>query len=107
MNIKSLNSLVLICPLFLTVNCFATDLLGVYKLAEKNDPTYLEEVAAYKATLEARPQAMYLRFPLAPSKGGRPGTLQRSSTRCAGNIYRLSRAMRLQTICLCGQILFG
>ncbi len=40
-----------------SVNCFGTDLVGVYTLAEKNDPTYLQEIASYRATLESRPQA--------------------------------------------------
>jgi outer membrane protein len=41
----------------LPINCMAADLLSVYKLAEKNDPSYLQEVASHNATLEARPQA--------------------------------------------------
>ncbi len=57
MDIKSINSFVLISLLLFSINCFAEDLLSVYKLAEKNDPTYLQEVASYNATLEARPQA--------------------------------------------------
>lgn len=58
MDIKKINSFVLISLLLVSVNCFAEDLLSVYKLAEKNDPTYLQEVASYNATLEARPQAV-------------------------------------------------
>ena len=58
MNIKSISSSVLISSLLLSYNCIAADLMSVYKLAEKNDPTYLQEVATHKATLEARPQAM-------------------------------------------------
>lgn len=58
MNIKNINSFVLISPLLFSINCLAADLLSVYELAEKNDPTYLQEVASYKATLEARPQAL-------------------------------------------------
>ncbi|HIM08767.1 MAG TPA: type I secretion protein TolC [Gammaproteobacteria bacterium] len=41
-----------------SVNCMAADLLDVYKLAEKNDPSYLQEIASHRATLETRPQAM-------------------------------------------------
>ncbi len=41
-----------------SANCMAADLLNVYKLAEKNDPSYLQEIASHRATLEARPQAM-------------------------------------------------
>ena len=44
--------------LFLTTNCIAADLLSVYGLAEKNDPSYLQELASYRATLESKPQAM-------------------------------------------------
>lgn len=48
-------------PLFsilFTVNCFAADLVSIYKLAEKNDPSYLQEIASHRATLESRPQAL-------------------------------------------------
>ena len=41
-----------------SMNCIAADLMAVYALAEKNDPTYLEEIAAHRATLESRPQAL-------------------------------------------------
>lgn len=58
MDIKKLNTLLSIGTLLASANCFAADLLSVYKLAEKNDPAYLQEVASYKATQEARPQAM-------------------------------------------------
>ncbi len=44
--------------LLLSTNCIAADLLSVYQLAEKNDPTYLQELASYRATLESKPQAM-------------------------------------------------
>jgi outer membrane protein len=58
MNINRFNTSFFILSLLLSVNCFAADLLSAYKLAEKNDPTYLKEVASHRATLEARPQAM-------------------------------------------------
>lgn len=41
-----------------SANCIAADLMSAYKLAEKNDPIYQQEVASYRATLEARPQAI-------------------------------------------------
>jgi len=44
--------------LLLSSNSIAADLLSVYQLAESNDPTYLQEIASYHATLEAKPQAM-------------------------------------------------
>jgi outer membrane protein len=44
--------------LLLSINCFAADLISAYKLAEKNDPTYLQEIASYRVTLESRPQAL-------------------------------------------------
>ena len=52
MNIKRINLSVFIFLLLFSAKCLAADLLSVYKLAEKNDPTYLQEVATYKATLE-------------------------------------------------------
>jgi len=44
--------------LLLSINCFAADLISAYKLAEKNDPAYLQEIASHRATLESRPQAL-------------------------------------------------
>ncbi len=58
MNINLVNTNLLLSSLLFSVNCLAADLLSVYKLAEKNDPTYLQEVSSQRATLEARPQAM-------------------------------------------------
>ncbi len=58
MNINLVTANLLISALLLSGNCLAADLLSVYKLAEKNDPTYLQEEASHRATLEARPQAM-------------------------------------------------
>jgi len=58
MNINCFKANLLISTLLLSANCLAADLLSVYKLAEKNDPTYLQQVASHRATLEARPQAM-------------------------------------------------
>jgi len=44
--------------LFLSVNCLGANLMSVYQLAEKNDPTYLQEIAAHRVALESRPQAL-------------------------------------------------
>ncbi len=38
--------------------CVSADLIAVYRLAEKNDPTYLQEIASHRAALETRPQAL-------------------------------------------------
>jgi outer membrane protein len=57
MNLKYISA-PLLSSLLISANCMAADLLSVYKLAEKNDPTYLQEASTLKATLEARPQAM-------------------------------------------------
>lgn len=43
--------------LSLTTTANAADLLEVFRLAEKNDPTFLQAEAEYRATLEQRPQA--------------------------------------------------
>lgn len=42
----------------LSANSGAADLLEVYRLAEQNDPAYLQQTATYRAALEARPQAL-------------------------------------------------
>ena len=47
-----------VLTLLLSATCFSADLLNVYRLAEKNDPTYLQEIATHRATLESRPQAL-------------------------------------------------
>ena len=44
--------------LLFAINTYGADLLSAYALAEKNDPTYLEEQATYRATLESKPQAL-------------------------------------------------
>ncbi|MEM6998877.1 MAG: TolC family outer membrane protein [Pseudomonadota bacterium] len=63
MKIYHVKTVVLISTILISSHCMATDLLSVYKLAEKNDPSYLQEVASYRATLEARPQAKALLLP--------------------------------------------
>jgi len=42
----------------------AADLLDVFQLAETNDPVYREAQAAYRATLETKPQALAQLLPL-------------------------------------------
>ncbi len=58
MNVKRVSTTLLVSISLFSANCLAADLMSVFKLAEKNDPTYLQEVASHRATLEARPQAM-------------------------------------------------
>jgi outer membrane protein len=58
MNIKNTAVIYLASTLLLSVNCMAADLLSAYKLAEKNDPVYLQAIASHRATLESRPQAI-------------------------------------------------
>lgn len=47
----------------------AEDLLDVFSLAEKNDPTYLQATAEYRAALEAKPQAVARLLPLIDFSG--------------------------------------
>ena len=55
-NIRIHLSLFLACFL-ISANSGAADLLEVYRLAEQNDPTYLQKTATYRAALEAKDQA--------------------------------------------------
>jgi outer membrane protein len=43
--------------LFVCKNVFAVDLVDTYQMAESSDPLYRQSVAAFEATLEAKPQA--------------------------------------------------
>ena len=58
LNISSKRLYALITVALLSSNCIAADLLSIYRLAEKNDPTYLQQIASHRATLESRPQAL-------------------------------------------------
>ena len=49
---------IVLVSLLTTIDCFSADLVSVYALAEKNDPSYLQEIASYRASLESRPQAL-------------------------------------------------
>lgn len=63
MSIKRFNAIIyrtsafLILAFLFSVNTSAADLISVYQLAEENDPIYLQEIAAYRAALQAKPQA--------------------------------------------------
>lgn len=74
----------LVPSLLLSVNCMAADLLSVYALAEKNDPSYLQEIASYHATLEARPQAM---SQLLPSVNFSADTIRNDQDISSGNSF--------------------
>ena len=53
-----LKPLLFIIPAFFVCkNTVAVDLFEVYQMAESSDPVYRQSVAAYEATLEAKPQA--------------------------------------------------
>lgn len=53
----------LILGLALAFNCQANDLMSAYRMAEVSDPVYQQAIAAYKATLEAKPQARAVLLP--------------------------------------------
>ena len=57
-NLRYCRLSVILLGLLTSIDCLSADLLSVYKLAEKNDPTYLQEIATYRAALESRPQAL-------------------------------------------------
>ena len=60
----NLKSLLCITLAFLVCkNTVAADLVEVYQMAEASDPVYRQSVAAYEATLEAKPQARALLLP--------------------------------------------
>ena len=61
LNLKSLLCITL--ALFVCRNTVAADLVEVYQMAESSDPVYSQSVAAYEATLEAKPQARALLLP--------------------------------------------
>ena len=51
---------ILICTLtiLITTNCFSADLVSIYSLAERNDPTYQQEISIHRAVIESKPQAL-------------------------------------------------
>lgn len=60
-NLKSLLCTAL--AFFICKNTVAVDLIEVYQMAESSDPVYSQSIAAYEATLEAKPQARALLLP--------------------------------------------
>ena len=58
LNIRRIHIPLFLAGLLLSANSGAADLLEVYRLAEQNDPAYLRQTATYRATLEARSQAI-------------------------------------------------
>lgn len=61
LNLKTLLCITL--AFFVCRNTVAADLVEVYQMAESSDPVYSQSVAAYEATLEAKPQARALLLP--------------------------------------------
>lgn len=55
---------------------FATDLVSIFKQAEKNDPIYQESIAIFEATLESKPQAKALLLPSVNFTAGTFGNRQ-------------------------------
>ena len=51
---------ILICTLtiLITTNCFSADLVSIYSLAERNDPTYQQEISIHRVVIESKPQAL-------------------------------------------------
>ena len=49
---------ILISTIIVSINCLSADLTSVYFLAEKNDPTYQQEISKHRAVTESRPQAL-------------------------------------------------
>ena len=51
---------ILTCALtiLITTNCFSADLVSIYSLAERNDPTYQQEISIHRAVIESKPQAL-------------------------------------------------
>ncbi|SVD77244.1 uncharacterized protein METZ01_LOCUS430098, partial [marine metagenome] len=49
-----------ICTLtiLITTNCFSADLVSIYSLAERNDPTYQQEISIHRVVIESKPQAL-------------------------------------------------
>lgn len=42
----------------ITMNCFSADLVSIYSLAERNDPTYQQEISIHRVVIESKPQAL-------------------------------------------------
>ena len=49
---------ILISTIIVSINCLSADLTSIYFLAEKNDPTYQQEISKHRAVTESRPQAL-------------------------------------------------
>ena len=56
---------ILICTLtiLITMNCFSADLVSIYSLAERNDPTYQQEISIHRVVIESKPQALSKSLP--------------------------------------------
>ncbi len=49
---------ILISTILVSINSLSADLASIYFLAEKNDPTYQQEISKHLAVTESRPQAL-------------------------------------------------
>ena len=49
---------ILISTILVSINSLSADLASIYFLAEKNDPTYQQEISKHRAVTESRPQAL-------------------------------------------------
>ena len=49
---------ILISTILVSINSLSADLASIYFLAEKNDPTYQQEISKHRAAIESRPQAL-------------------------------------------------
>ena len=49
---------ILISTIIVSINSLSADLASIYFLAEKNDPTYQQEISKHRAVTESRPQAL-------------------------------------------------
>ena len=49
---------ILISTILVSINSLSADLASIYFLAEKNDPTYQQEISKHRAVTESKPQAL-------------------------------------------------
>ena len=82
-----INMLHLIKKIFFTlaailasINCLSADLANIYFLAEKNDPTYQQEVSKHRIIIESRPQALAKLLPSLNLSGNTKRNAQDIST---------------------------
>lgn len=94
------SKLVLLTLSLISANSLGADLVDVYKLAEKNDQEYLQELATHRAALEARPQALSQLLPsinlsAASTRHDQDISTSRSAIGAGGEVNFNSRGYRL------------